>query len=133
VQFLASAGVSGAPACNLKVFLVDAGTSEPDIHHIVISCNQNGGMIVESANKPQVFTACLSDAVNDRGLAMTSSFSNMVIFGQCLAHQADLDAYEPVVLKLVAAREISCILPLIVRQHWRRRNTGRLVLSRRVR
>jgi tagatose-6-phosphate ketose/aldose isomerase len=27
----------------------------------------------------------------------------MVIFGQCLAHQADLDAYEPVLLTLVAA------------------------------
>jgi tagatose-6-phosphate ketose/aldose isomerase len=34
---------------------------------------------------------------------MTSAFSNMVIFGHCLAHQGDPDGYEPILLKLVAA------------------------------
>ena len=75
----------------------------PDIHHLVVSCNETGRMVVESAHKPQVFAVSLSDAVNDRGLAMTSSFSNMVIFGQCLAHHRDLEDYEPTLLKLVAS------------------------------
>lgn len=75
----------------------------PDIHHVVISCNENGRMVVENAHKLQVLTICLNDVVNDRGLAMTSSFSNMAIFGHCLARQRGLDHYEPVVLKLAAA------------------------------
>src|SRR5207248_2222826 len=45
----------------------------------------------------------LDDAVNDRGLAMTSSFSNMLIFGQCLAHVWQWDIYEKILLKLIAA------------------------------
>jgi tagatose-6-phosphate ketose/aldose isomerase len=81
--------------------LQDAFRKRPDIHHLVISCNANGQMIRESAGKPQVLTLCLNDAVNDRGLAMTSSFSNMVIFGQCLAHANDPGRYEHVLTQLV--------------------------------
>lgn len=75
----------------------------PDIHHIVISCNPNGRMLKETAENPKVLGICLNDEVNDRGLAMTSSFSNMVIFGQCLAHIQRPETYEPVLRKLVAA------------------------------
>ena len=60
--------------------------SHPDIHHIVVSCNAEGRMIRCVAGKRQAFAVALDDAVNDRGLAMTSSFSNMVVFGQCMAH-----------------------------------------------
>jgi len=75
----------------------------PDIYHLVISCNANGRMIRAHAGNPQVLSICLDDAVNDRGLAMTSSFTNMVVFGQCLAHADDLGRYEPVVFQLVQA------------------------------
>ena len=34
----------------------------------------------------------LDDAVNDRGLAMTSSFTNMVLAGQCVGHLEDFCA-----------------------------------------
>jgi tagatose-6-phosphate ketose/aldose isomerase len=81
--------------------LETACTIYPDIHHLVISCNANGRMILNSAGKPQVLGICLNDAVNDRGLAMTSSFSNLVVFGQCLAHADDPDRYEQVLLQLV--------------------------------
>jgi tagatose-6-phosphate ketose/aldose isomerase len=75
----------------------------PDIYHLVISCNANGRMIRANIGNPQVFSICLDDAVNDRGLAMTSSFSNMVVCGQCLAHADDLKRYEPVLLQLIDA------------------------------
>ncbi|MGH9497698.1 MAG: SIS domain-containing protein [Terriglobales bacterium] len=81
--------------------LQNACRTRPDIQHLVISCNTNGRMIVEHAGKPQVLTICLDDSVNDRGLAMTSSFSNMVVFGQCLAHAADPGRYQPVLGQLV--------------------------------
>ena len=77
----------------------------PDIHHLVISCNAKGRMIRATASNTQVLSICLDDKVNDRALAMTSSFSNMVVFGQCLAHADDLSRYEPVLSKLVQAGE----------------------------
>ena len=80
-----------------------ARKNRPDIYHLVISCNANGRMIRESADGARVLGICLDDAVNDRGLAMTSSFSNMVIFGQCLAHVDDLAQYQEVLLQLVEA------------------------------
>lgn len=79
----------------------------PDIYHLVISCNSNGQMVRAHVRNPQVLSICLDDAVNDRGLAMTSSFSNMVIFGQCLAHLADLEKdlekYEKILFRLIEA------------------------------
>jgi tagatose-6-phosphate ketose/aldose isomerase len=83
--------------------LQSACQKRPDIHHLVISCNANGQMLVESSGKPQVLGICLDNAVNDRGLAMTSSFSNMVVFGQCLAHAADPGKYEKILMPLVQA------------------------------
>jgi tagatose-6-phosphate ketose/aldose isomerase len=75
----------------------------PDIHHVVISCNANGRMLKDSAGDPKTLGICMIDEANDRGLAMTSSFSNMVIFGQCMAHMNDIEAYEAILRKLVAA------------------------------
>jgi tagatose-6-phosphate ketose/aldose isomerase len=83
--------------------LESARRNHPDIHHLVISCNVNGRMIRENADEPRVLGVCLDDAVNDRGLAMTSSFSNMVVFGQCLAHTNDPGRYEEVLPRLVEA------------------------------
>jgi tagatose-6-phosphate ketose/aldose isomerase len=42
----------------------------------------------------------LDDAVNDRGLAMTSSFSNMVLAGQCVGHLDDLVPFGEVVAQM---------------------------------
>jgi tagatose-6-phosphate ketose/aldose isomerase len=75
----------------------------PEIYHIVISCNPNGRMLKDSAGDPKTLGICMIDEANDRGLAMTSSFSNMVIFGHCMAHIRDIDAYGPILRKLVAA------------------------------
>jgi tagatose-6-phosphate ketose/aldose isomerase len=80
-----------------------ARKSHRDIHHLVVSCNANGRMIRENADAPRVLSVCLDDAVNDRGLAMTSSFSNMVVFGQCLAHANELVRYEEILSQLVQA------------------------------
>ncbi len=75
----------------------------PEIHHIIVSCNAEGCMLRCAAGKRQAFTVTLGDAVNDRGLAMTSSFSNMVLFGQCMAHVHNVAQYEPILSRLVEA------------------------------
>jgi tagatose-6-phosphate ketose/aldose isomerase len=77
----------------------------PDISHLVVSCNAKGRMIQDHRNDPRVFGLLLDDAVNDRGLAMTSSFSNMVICGQCLANIWTIEAYESVLHGLIAGAE----------------------------
>jgi tagatose-6-phosphate ketose/aldose isomerase len=77
--------------------------NHPDIYHIVVSCNAEGRMIRCAAGKRQAFAVALDDAVNDRALAMTSSFSNMVVFGQCLAHVHNFTQYEAILSRLVEA------------------------------
>ena len=75
----------------------------PEISHLIVTCNPQARMIAASAGHANVCTAILDDSVNDRSLAMTSSFTNMVIFGQCLAHTWSLDEYEPILDDMIAA------------------------------
>ncbi len=77
----------------------------PDIFHLVVSCNSAGKMIRDHRGDKRVFGLLLDDAVNDRGLAMTSSFSNMVVCGQCLANVWSLPEYESILHGLIASGE----------------------------
>jgi tagatose-6-phosphate ketose/aldose isomerase len=65
----------------------------PEIQHIIVCCNGEGRMAHIPSERDNARQIILNDAVNDRGLAMTSSFSNMVVAGQCLAHLQNLAAY----------------------------------------
>lgn len=47
----------------------------------------------------------LDDSVNDRSLAMTSSFTNMVIFGQTLAHLWDRGGFDETLDSMTLAAE----------------------------
>ncbi len=74
----------------------------PDqISHLVVTCNASGAM----AKFPGVFCVVLDDRVNDRGLAMTSSFTNMIVAGQFLAHALQPGSYEEILRELVAIGE----------------------------
>jgi len=91
--------------------LEEALAAHPRIKHLVVTCNENGKM-ARLGNRENVLSIVLDDAVNDRGLAMTSSFSNMVIVAQALAHIRTLDAYGSVVENM--ATSASMVLPSIV-------------------
>jgi tagatose-6-phosphate ketose/aldose isomerase len=88
--------------------LEQAFIAHPLIKHLVVTCNENGRM-AQFGNRDNVLSLVLDDAVNDRGLAMTSSYSNMVIAAQALAHIRTLDAYEAVVERL--ATSAATVLP----------------------
>lgn len=75
----------------------------PEISHLVVTCNPNSRMAALAENHSNACTAILDDAVNDRSLAMTSSFTNMVIFGQCLAHAWSFEEYKPILKSLIAS------------------------------
>lgn len=82
----------------------------PEVRHIVVSCNADSQMVRTIQGKSNSFGIVLDDAVNDRGLAMTSSFTNMVLTGQFLAHAWSADAYEPICLAL--SRAARALLPV---------------------
>ena len=65
----------------------------PRVAHLVITCNAQGAMAKLMHGQTQSCALVLDPATNDRGLAMTSSFSNMVVAGQALAYLDDLDGY----------------------------------------
>ena len=75
----------------------------PQAHHLVITCNAAGRMIGLVQGQANCLGIVLDDATNDRGLAMTSSFSNMVLAGQMLAHAFDAESYEPIFHEIAAA------------------------------
>src|ERR1022692_77877 len=75
----------------------------PGIRHLIVSCNTQARMLRLTATRKQVLGISLPEAVHDRGLAMTSSFSNLVVFGQCLAHVETLDSYANILHQLVEA------------------------------
>lgn len=78
--------------------------SKADIKHIVITCNKNGKLAQMSLpKKDRALTILLPEKTNDESLAMTSSFSSMVIAGQYLASIKDSAAYGKVVAQLAAA------------------------------
>jgi tagatose-6-phosphate ketose/aldose isomerase len=73
----------------------------PEVRHLVVGCNRNGKMLQMCEGLEKAFTLVLDDAVNDRGLAMTSSFTNMVVAGQCIANLSSLAEYRSTLDALV--------------------------------
>ncbi|HUA15336.1 MAG TPA: tagatose-6-phosphate ketose isomerase [Verrucomicrobiae bacterium] len=77
---------------------------QSSIRHVVVTCNRQGQMAEICSRHPdRALALILDDAVNDRGLAMTSSFSNMVLAGQCIAQLDELSAFGDQIAKLAAA------------------------------
>lgn len=86
---------------------------QPQIHHLVVSCNVSGKMLQLIAGQPNCLAILLDEETNDRSLAMTSSFTNMVIAGHALAHAWTPEIYEPIAEAICDAGE--ALLPLAAR------------------
>lgn len=65
------------------------------IRHLVFTCNSAGAMAQEFEGNRGLHSIVLDQAVNDRGLAMTSSFSNLIVAGQFLAYIRTPQAFAP--------------------------------------
>ena len=79
--------------------------SSPRVRHLVVSCNKNARMVELARQSKSCFAMLLDDAVNDRSLAMTSSFTNMVVFGQELAHLWDREFSDETLDKMTVAAD----------------------------
>lgn len=58
----------------------------PQVRHLAITCNAEGQL----AQVPGVAAIILDPRTNDRSLAMTSSFSNLVLAGMCLGSHREI-------------------------------------------
>jgi tagatose-6-phosphate ketose/aldose isomerase len=85
--------------------LEQALTSSPRVRHLVVSCNKNGRMVELAQRCQNCCAILLDDAVNDRGLAMTSSFTNMIVFGQQLAHLWDDEPFDETLDRMTLAAD----------------------------
>lgn len=80
----------------------------PDARFLAITCNEHGGLATtarDGAFDGAVSAVVLDKRTNDKGLAMTSSFTNMVVAGQALGFADDIDAYLATVDLLASAGE----------------------------
>jgi len=93
-----------------------------EIRHLVITCNRQGPMAQLCAkHSDRALALVLDDAVNDRGLAMTSSFSNMLLAGQCVANAEDLAPFGQLVAHMAetgtqflpAAAEVAAAITIL--------------------
>jgi tagatose-6-phosphate ketose/aldose isomerase len=75
------------------------------IAHFLVTCNADGRMSKAVRAREDCLSIVLDDTTNDRGLAMTSSFTNMVLARQILAHTGNLGDYEPILRALASAAE----------------------------
>jgi tagatose-6-phosphate ketose/aldose isomerase len=63
----------------------------PRVRHVALTCNAEGAL----ARWPGVEAIVLDPRTNDRSLVMTSSFSNLVLAGLCLARPGEVEAALP--------------------------------------
>jgi len=78
-------------------------SDHPEISHIVISCDETGNMTQQIQGRSNCLSILLRPETNDKGLAMTASFTNMVICGQALANLWNLDSYREILTVLCEA------------------------------
>jgi tagatose-6-phosphate ketose/aldose isomerase len=65
--------------------------ARPEVRHIAITANPEGAL----AQRPEVQAILLDPRTNDRSLVMTSSFSNLVLGGLCLARPDETERALP--------------------------------------
>ena len=71
--------------------------TEPAIRHLIVTCNAKGRLATTYGDDPRVRVIVLADETNDRSLAMTSSFTNMVLAAGFLGMLRTPDRYLAVI------------------------------------
>ena len=80
------------------------------VHHLVIICNTEGALAVRARRQPNARLLLMPDAAHDRGFAMTSSFSAMLLAGALAFGLVDVES--PARLAVAAAELMSRVTPL---------------------
>ena len=75
------------------------------ISHIIVTCNREGKLAGIARKKGDALLLLSPEEANDKGLAMTSSFTTMVSTAQFLAYIQNLKEYERIIESLSKATE----------------------------
>ncbi len=91
-----------SPEGNAALRLVQA--LRPTAAHLAITCNSHGELAALAGSLGEAgYALVLPDITNDNGLAMTSSYSSMVVAGQALAYLDKLADFAALVERLAEA------------------------------
>jgi len=74
-----------------------AETFCPKMSHIIVTCNKDGAIAKFGRERKNALLILLSEETNDKGLAMTVSFTAMLMTAQCLAYIINLNEYERII------------------------------------
>ena len=89
--FVSFARSGNSPESLGAYVLANRFCDEPN--HIVITCNKEGELAKHVSRSDKALLIDLLPETNDRGLAMTSSFTSMLMTAQFLAYIQDTDEY----------------------------------------
>jgi len=67
-----------------------------DLYQLIITCNRNGELAMKSRNDHS-YVFILPEETNDRSLAMTSSFSSMLLAGLLILNLDDIENMLPII------------------------------------
>jgi len=76
------------------------------VYHLIITCNPQGELAKMALNTKNSFLFLLPEGTNDQALAMTSSFTSMVLAGLLISDIANIEKNEENVKKLIELGEI---------------------------
>jgi len=98
----------------------------PQTRHLIITCNEEGAL-AQLARKhgDRAHALVLHPRTNDRGLAMTSSFTSMVVAGLGLAYLDRIEEYRGLVDRLATAGETALATAPAVAQALAKQRPGR--------
>jgi len=99
---IARSGNSPESVAAMEIALLE----RPQIRHLVITCNEEGKLAALARRQGErAHVLALHPRTNDRGLAMTSSFSSMVVAGLGLAYLDCIEEYLDLADRLAVAGE----------------------------
>ncbi len=62
-----------------------------NIYHLIITCNQDGQLARNNYDRENAYVLLMPSETNDKGLAMTSSFTSMLLSGLLIARITELN------------------------------------------
>ncbi len=74
--------------------------TQPEIRHLILTCNRAGGLAMNYRGDSRVTVITLGDDTNDRGLVMTSSFTNLVLAARFLGLMGTPERYQAICQQL---------------------------------
>ena len=75
-----------------------------DLYQLIITCNKNGELAIKSRND-HTYVFILPEETNDRSLAMTSSFSSMLLAGLLILNLDEIDNMLPIIKSMCECGE----------------------------